>query len=188
MITLLDRISTKSQNYELYHSGFFGNKALTWNSYQEIIDSGWENSVCIRSAKGMQRTNVRYDVPLSEVRREIEALKQQGIQEENLVFNQSMPNDKLIIQGELMISTSGLYLHHSNIKKPMNLALAEKSHHSYGLEAKMLLDKNLFPSSLSDIQALLELFPDSIIEFSSYSIPVGNIPGRNTVIWEVRNY
>ena len=43
-------------------------------------------------------------------------------------------------------------------------------------------------SSYSDLEALMEIFSDSSIEFSTYRIPVGNIKGRNTIIWEVRNY
>jgi len=70
----------------------------------------------------------------------------------------------------------------------MNQGLAEQTLHAFGLNAKMILEKNLYTSSLADIYALLEIYPDSVIEFSSYSIPVGNIKGRNAVIWEVRNY
>ena len=70
----------------------------------------------------------------------------------------------------------------------MNVALREKEERISGLNAKIILQRNLSPSSLSDMESLLQTFPNDVIEFSSYSIPVGNIQGRNTVIWEVRNY
>ncbi len=70
----------------------------------------------------------------------------------------------------------------------MNIALAEDSHHAYGVQVLDLLKPRMTESSYSDIEALFDLYPESGIEFSTYSIGVGNIPGRNTVIWEVRNY
>ena len=87
-----------------------------------------------------------------------------------------------------MRGLGGLNLHYTYVKNPMNKALRISSENTQGLEAKMLLEKYLSPSSISDIYCLLDTFPESVIEFSSYRIPVGNIPGRNTVIWEVRNY
>ena len=103
-------------------------------------------------------------------------------------FNQSMPDEHLTIQGELMKTETGLYLLYSTKKVPMNQALAMKEEHAFGLKALIMLRQNLFPSSLSDIEALLETYPDSVIELSAYRIPVGDIHGRNTIIWEVRNY
>ena len=70
----------------------------------------------------------------------------------------------------------------------MNQALAEKELHVWELDAEFLLKRNLFSSSYSDITRLLKEFPKSIIEFSSYRVSVGNLMGRNTVIWEVRNF
>jgi hypothetical protein len=37
------------------------------------------------------------------------------------------------------------------------------------------------------LQELLEIYPDHVIEFSSYSVPVGNLQ-RCLVVWEVRKY
>ena len=57
-----------------------------------------------------------------------------------------------------------------------------------GIRAILKLRSVLFPSSLADLEALFEIYPDSVIEFSAYRFAVGAIPGRNAVIWEVRNY
>ena len=53
----------------------------------------------------------------------------------------------------------------------------------------MLVTK-LSMESFYDLMGLLKTFPTSVIEFSAYKIPVGNLSdtGRNTVFWEVRNY
>lgn len=57
-----------------------------------------------------------------------------------------------------------------------------------GLKAKLILQENLSPKSYDDIQELLEIYKDHIIEFENYKINLGNIPHRNTLIWEVRKY
>ena len=33
-------IPTKKDNYALYEAGLFGNKAQTWSTYEEIVESG----------------------------------------------------------------------------------------------------------------------------------------------------
>ena len=185
------RIETKNECHTIYELGLFGNKPLTWRTYDEIIRSGWGGSVCIRGRRKLDRNKVEYNVPLENVKDTI-SRKFRGFPESSITFNQSMPDEHLLIQGEAMrnsmIPPFGLYLFYSELRKPMNLALEEDAHHAFGLLAKSLLQSRMTPSSYSDTEALLELYPDSVVEFSTYEIGVGGIPGRNTVIWEVRNY
>jgi hypothetical protein len=181
-------VESKIYCYSLYERGIFGNKALTWNSFSEILDSSWKGQICIRHRKVGGRGKVKYDLDLKNAQSEINSMLSEGVKAEDISFNQSMPNKSLLIQGELMRTENGLYLLYSDVKKPMNLALKERSLQAAGLGAKFVLENNLNESSLADIYALLDLFPDSVVEFSSYACSVGNIPGRNTVIWEVRNY
>src|SRR3989344_1276336 len=118
------KILDKSECYLLYEAGIFGNKALTWKSYDEIIKSGWRNGVCMRSKKGVARKEVRYNLKCEEVN---------------------------------------------------------------GRCAQITLIRNMNFDSYADLEKLLETFPTSVVEFSTYSIPVGNraITGRDTVFWEV---
>lgn len=177
------------QDYLLFYDlGLLGNKALAWNSLDEIILSGYKDPICIRPRKKSTIKVTKYDIPLENAEKEINNMINLGIKPEDIAFNQSMPNKHLLIQGELMITEKGLTLFYTLAKKPMNLGFQEHSAHADGLRAKMILEKYFYPSTLADIQALFENFPDSVIEFSCYNVPVGNIPGRNTVIWEVRNY
>lgn len=183
-------IDNKAECYLLYNAGFFGNKALAWNSYEEILDSGWKGKICIRN-RGMNRmgrARVIYNVDLIDVPKIIDRFEKAEISKDNLGFNQSMPDKHLIIQGEVMRTHLGLSLWYTTKKEPMNGALKNESLYAEGLRAKLLLENNMFPSSYSDLEDLLELFPESAIEFSTYDISVGDIPHRNTVIWEVRNY
>ena len=79
-------------------------------------------------------------------------------------------------------------LTYSTIKKPMNPALKEETKYAAGLNALLLLKKSLCPSSFDNLETLLDIYPESVIEFGAYEVNVGVIPNRNTLIWEVRNY
>ena len=178
----------KSEYYALYEAGFFGNKARTWGSYDEIIKSGYNGTVSMRSKKGINRKMVRYRCPINEIQEEIMRWQKNGHPKEAIGFNESMPDEYLTIQGELMRTDTGLFFLYSTLKETMNTSLEKESFRCWGLEALSLVRAHISPASLSDMESILETFPNDIIEFSSYSVPVGDIPGRNTVIWEVRGY
>jgi hypothetical protein len=181
-------VNSKSEYYSLYEKGFFGNKPLTWNSIEEIVKNRWEGKICIRGKKGIARSKARFNLTLEEARNYIHSLEKEGILEKNLTFNQSLPDEELLIQGEIMRSIRSYSLTYTTIKEPMNYALAKETLCTEGLTAINLIKANLFPSSYEDLQTLFNIFPDSVIEFSSYRIPLGSLPNRNTLIWEVRNY
>ena len=182
------KIKYKDDYYLLYEKGFLGNKPLTWNSIEEIKESGWKKEISIRGRKGIARGKSRFNLTLEEATNYIEQLKKEGIPPEKLTFNQSMPDDHLLIQGEIMRNEDLYNLVYTFVKKPMNRALEEKTLRAKGLTALNLVKGNLSPSSYTDLQTLFDIFPDSIIEFSAYDILLGNLPNRNTIMWEVRNY
>ena len=184
-------IKTKEEFYKAYEKGLFGNKVRTWGSYEELKNSGWKGGVCIRG-QGIPRHLARYNIPINKVQKAIKEIdnhyKKRGTKRPKIKFNQAMPDEKLLIQGEVMRGTQGLYLLYTTIKKPTNLAFAEEEIIEERIKAKMTLQRNLCPSSFSDLETLLDIYSESVIEFSTYSVNVGNIPNRNTVFWEVRNY
>jgi len=181
-------VDSKKEYYFLYENGFLGNRPLTWNSIEEIIKTEWKGGICIRGKKGIARSKARFDLSLDEAIEYIDKLKQEGISNEELTFNQSMPNSHLLIQGEIMRSLKNYSLTYTTIKEPTNYAFAKETLHQEGINALHILKRNLFPSSYEDLNTLFDIFPDSTIEFGSYDICVGNLPNRNTIIWEVRNY
>lgn len=181
-------IQTKTECYALYEAGYFGNKPLTWNSYQEIVDSTWKGMVCMRSRTGTARKNVRYDIPLDQIPQEIKAWRNIGIPEESIAFNQSLPNEHLLIQGEVQYINGIFYMTYTKVKKPMNLALEEETLHAHDPKARVILKDCLSHHSYEDLEKLLEVFPNDIIEFSTFRVNVGNRLLRNTIFWEVRNY
>jgi hypothetical protein len=57
-----------------------------------------------------------------------------------------------------------------------------------GSEILVLLDRWMDPSSIDDLRDLLDLYSDATVEFTCFTKDTGNIPGRNTIFWEVRCY
>lgn len=180
----------KREFYPLYEAGFLGNKAKTWNSYKELIESKWKGKVTMRSKKGGDRKQAKYEVPFEEIQKNIEGWKKMDIPEEMIVFNQNMPDEELIFQGEAIIKNGKLYLYYSNLKKQMNVALAEKSEVLEGFWAEKAMKENCTPESFEEFKRLIVMFPESVIEFSVYSNPIGNQSNlnKNTIFWEVKNY
>ena len=183
-------VDFKQQSYVLYRNGVLGNRPLTWNSLDEISKSGWNGLICIRSKKGIARSMTSFDKTYEQAEQIVKEWVSQGIDPKDITFNQSMPNQELAVQGEVMypMDGGGLYFYGSFVKKPMLLAFAENSFSVQGSQAVYLVHKHLFPQSLVDLERLLEQFPGNVVEFSAYNIPVGNLPNRNTIFWEVRNY
>ena len=97
------KIMNKRESYLLYELGLFGNKPRTWKSYDEIIKSGWKGNVSIRGKKTLDRNDVPYNIPLGMVKEKIRELNQKGFYETDLAFNEAMPDDHLLIQGEVSL-------------------------------------------------------------------------------------
>lgn len=172
-------IRSKIEYYRLWRAGVLGNRPRTWATLEDLLKSGWPGPVTLRSTQVGFKT--KYDLSIKEAATCASLTV-------GATFNESLPDDKLLIQGEAMRGERGLELTYSIIRKPMKLALAEETRWANGVVAKALLDHYLWPPSRDDFEALWDLYPDSVIEFGAYSIAVGDQPHRNTLIWEVRNY
>lgn len=179
-------IPNKRTAYSLYERRAFGNKFRTWNSISDLEGSGFTGSVTMRY-KGLGGDFIAYRVPVGEAAGRADAWAAQGASRELIVFNESAPDHDLVVQGELMLTGHGLYLFSATDPAPMRDALLRGTH-AWRLKAKALLESALTPASYDDLQELLDLFPSCVVEFSAYRYPVGDLPGRNAVVWEVRNY
>ena len=182
-------IKNKYECHTLLNSGLFGNKVDTASSYEEILEKEWKGTVSIRSrGKRIDRNLVLYNVPIEKIPTELEKLKILGIDIDKISFSSTPPDDKLKFQGEIMNSAQGLHLLYSTVKKPMNLALKDEEKIISGLSAINFLKENFSCASMEDLRELLRIFPNDVIEFSCYSIELGNIDNRNVIVWEVRGY
>lgn len=180
-------ILRKEDQYRLWQSGLFGNKLRTWNSYAEVIASGYQGTVTMRYRGSAGGGFVQYEVPLSSILSAQEEWKRSGAQEDLITFNESAPDSQLVLQGEVMHDYRGYVFFYSDEKKKMRDALRH-GRHVEGLHAKLLLEMSMTPSSFADLEALFDRYPSSVVELSVYEFCLGDIPGRNTVVWEVRNY
>lgn len=184
-------IENKDRMYELYERHAFGNKLRTWPSLEALLASGYAGEVSIRyrgAAGGSKYT--AYNVPASDVARTVNAFCQEGALTSLFAFNESAPDEKLIFQGEVMRSPQHLSMRLSRERTKMRNAMANTSaiEHLDMLKAATELRSQLYPSSYSDLCGLFEKFPTSVVELSVYDTAVGDLPGRNAVIWEVRDY
>ncbi|MBS3117783.1 hypothetical protein J4430_02795 [Candidatus Woesearchaeota archaeon] len=181
-------VKTKEENYRLLQGGMFGNHLRMWDSFKEIVKSGYTGSVSIRYKGKGGGGEALYEVPFDKIWQRQEEIIKRGAEKDLITFNESAPDRRLTLQGELETSIRHYLLEYSTDKVGMREALGNFRKRAEGLKARMMLELFLTPSSYQDMMALIELFPDCIIEFSAYEICLGNIPGRNAVIWEVRDY
>jgi len=110
---------------------------------------------------------------------------------EHWYVSEMAPTERTLFQGEVMQPVDGkkcLDLLFTTVRKPMRPALQEKAKRVDGLLAISWLRSMLCPNSYEWLQVLLDRYPGHVVEFSTYEIKWGTLPGFNTVFWEVRNY
>lgn len=182
------KIATKTQFYDLWQAGLLGNRPAAWPSLRDLQHSGFEGFVTIRYKGGAGGGFARTHVRVSEIGRIVEELQDRGLNAERLTFHESMPDELLLIQGEVTRVARGLELTYSKeTNTPMREAMRRPLLAS-GLAASQLLNRFLDPNSRDDLEMLLEQYPDAVVEFGTYAVDVGVFPRRNTIIWEVRDY
>lgn len=109
----------------------------------------------------------------------------------NFLMDDGVPNECSTLQGEINRGVEGLYgfIAVGNGMPPMRISMARGLHeHFYRVQVLALMNHFMDPSSKEDILDLLDIYPDATIEFTCFDVNVGNVPNRNTMIWEVRNY
>lgn len=176
----MNAIRNKKQFYRLWRQGLLGNRPRTWKDAAELERSGYQGKVTVRSSK-LTDWKTLYRVSVSE------ALIL-GRAELHLTFNESMPDEVLTLQGEVMRSHRELELTYST--QPglaMKEAMKESTKVS-GVVALGILHHFLRPASQEELWELLDRYPDHVVEFSAYDRAVGELPHRNAVVWEVRSY
>lgn len=180
-------VPTKTDMYELYQKGCFGNKLRTW-SLEEYLNNDFTGTVVLRYAGTGGGGKAAYHLSRNEVPNVVAEWESEGLSRSRIKVNESAPDSLLTVQGEVMRSEEGLSLRYSRMKAPMRKALAEQPEHARGLSAVLLLRHTLNPSSFEDIMELLDLYDGAVVEFSAFSVNLGDCRGRNALVWEVRHY
>lgn len=179
-------ITNKRRMYKLLMAGKLGNFAQVWGSLDEALSSGYTGIFSIRSLETSNPIR-RYHVPYEELQATYDAIPADR-KSAGMTFCQAPPDDKRTIQGELMRDVGGLYFFYSTLPLVMRDALDQDGKHARGLQAKMLLQHYLEPVDYDMLMDLLDEYPDHVIEFSAFTVPVGVMPHRRTIIWEIRKY
>jgi hypothetical protein len=181
-------INNKVQMYEMLEAGCFGNRFRIWNTEEDFkaaVDNGFNWLVGVRCVgqPGLpyyhhktyedaivigQKLKEKYGYPVR--------------------YYEASPDQFITVQGEFLECAHSPVLEWSTARTHMREALRLERNVLFGPGARLLLKRELSEGSYEDFMALGELYPDAVIEFTAYEIFVGNIPGRNAVIWEVRNY
>src|SRR5690349_18551688 len=106
-------IPSKSASYRLYDAGYLGNKFRTWNNLREISASGYFGNVVARykgSSGGARYPHIGEHLSLERAADVVHLWKSLGAREDQIVFNEAAPDDALILQGEIMLTTEHLSL------------------------------------------------------------------------------
>ena len=180
-------VLSKKDFVRRYAKGEFGNASPTWNNFEEWTNRriGLGDLYHIRNcvAGGPTLYNV--------ISFQMFALWEQMVKKcgaEQLYISAMAPTDKTLLQGEVQRGLWGLDLYYTTVAKPMREALKMWSSHTRGIIATWLLQHYLCQNSHDWLTHLLEEYPDHVVEFSTYSVEWGTVPGYNTVFWEIRKY
>jgi hypothetical protein len=162
-----------------------GNRPRTWATRAEFIASGYSGPTTVRFLQADKKGAVTH-VPAFEARALFPG------EDANIFWNESMPDERLLIQGEVCeppADLGGLLTVRFDDTPGRSMRQAIPHFRQVqGAGAMYLLSTRCTPDSYADIREFLELHPGCVVEFSTYAINVGHQPFRNTIIWEVRNY
>jgi len=178
---------TKSEYYARWFKGEFGNKPRTFDTLKALMEDPYDGLLTVRwkTIGDPRLTGYRTKQQIKEI---LNIPESRWSEKALFTFNESMPDDKLIIQGYLTRTTNFLELHYSKQKhKICNSRHWEDGKILNGLQALLTLQHYVPVTDHEHLNYLLNQYPDSVIEFSTYTIPVG-ILSKQTIIWEIREY
>lgn len=193
-------IRNKRDFFELWEKGLLGNRPPLWRNIDEVP---WSTQRVGFREIGKAGGGAWTLVNRIEAERIWDEWRSLG---RTFIMDGSVPNDHSTMQGEICRTYRGLesYLAVRDIMisgtrlnlqppkqgmPPMRETMKLGWHwHRGGAATLALLDRHMDPSSRDDLNELLELYPDATVEFTCFDIDTGNIPNRNTIFWEVRNY
>ena len=181
-------VLTKRDFVARYKAGEFGNASPSWDSVAEFVASGYDGGP-VHLRNRVKGGPTWYDVPPGRVGRQFEQIVTSGLAKGSDIYVSAMaPTPRTLMQGEVMQTPDGLSFYGTYVRKPMRDALATDAWTVYGITAVARLRWAMCPKSYDWLQVLLDRYPDHVVEFSSYGVQWGTLPGFNTVFWEVRRY
>lgn len=181
-----------------YKTGEFGNASPTWSNLEELLKTPhWRSYGPFHIRNRIAQGKSWYDqsADMMELSWEIASRRIEVGGAHNLYISSMAPHWHNLIQGEVTQTpwdynyVDHLFLRYSDLPDlPMRDAFEREQKYISGLGALSLLKSTLCPNSWDWLNQLLDNYPGHIIEFSTFSVDWGTVPGFNTVFWEIRAY
>lgn len=191
----MESICSKLENYRLCHAGAYGNRLRQWDSIEAWKASGYGEPVCMRTALHAGGGPKRFFVRPEEVESLAALWKIEHKVPRDRIRLSEMADGVRVLQGQYF---NGVVEIDGEVRNgvfkltfasgPIPIALQAHQKTVYGLTATLLIQHFMTPSSFSDFQELLDRYPDHVLEFSVWESCIGDTPGRNAVVWEIRKY
>lgn len=177
-------IDSKAEFYRLWRLGVLGNSNQLFNSLPDALASKCQR-IGFRQI-GKAGGGKWEDCPREQATDVAIRWTAEG---RRYILDGGAPSKQSTLIGEICRTFRGVegFLGLSTLPMRPAITAGHLTPRSYA-ETNALLDAYMDPSSRDDVRDLLDLYPDATIEFSCFSRDFGMIPGRNTIIWEVRNY
>jgi hypothetical protein len=188
-------VLSKARNYRLWRSGAYGNKLRSWRTVDEWRASGFSGLVALRTLLGDGGHCCQYDRTPGDVPVVLESWASLGVPLDRVTVDEAAPAGDVVLQGEYLddVYVAGGevvcgHLYYSRTRRQMRDALVSFPEEARGLRADLLLSSVMTPSSLEDWKLLTARYPGHVLVVSVYGRCLGDVPGRNALVWEVRRY
>lgn len=183
-------VRSKAENFRLWIAGAYGNRLRAWRTREAWEASGYDGPVVLRYL-GAGGGPCVYDLRPTEVPDVLADLRRRGFDSGLVMFNEGAPDHRIRLQGELFNGAlpGGVdRFEFSTARAQMRDALRIERRTTVGAATRLLLRDLLTPASHHDLLHLLARFSDHVLELSIYDGPLGDLPRRNALVWEVRRY
>lgn len=179
-------IASKQQFYELSRHGLAGNRLEFWSG-QEFLASpppARGRTFCLRSLQ-LSWDRVRYRMPLQDVLRRLKRMSPEELSQ--IVVSEMAPDERLLLQGEIMRSERGLLLLYNRTPGLSMREALPGMETACGLAARLMVEQALDWPSREFLWEALDCWDGAVVEFTAYGCRLGS-HGWNTVFWEIRHY
>ena len=180
-------VQTKWDFVPRFLKGEFGNTTPSWGTVKEYKESNYCHQlvhVRNRIPRGVDWPNVApTDLDLI-----VTKALAMGYMSRGLYFSWMGPDHLKTFQGEVSTSHRHVDLSYTLLRLPMRLAFNKQRINEAGLRAIRVLKYYMSSVSYDWLCYLFDEYPGHVVEFSTYSVCWGTVPGFDTVFWEVRNY
>jgi len=178
----------KYQSVKAYANQAFGTRLRQWDSLESLDADGFQFPIAIRYKHPIAGGGPAYfGLRRDEIYYMLDLIEQAGFDLRYVYYNECSPDHLATLQGEVCESSNGqMYLKYNTVQCNMRYAMLTAKEITGRLSILNLLQHHMTESSFEDFNAVLEVYTLHVIEFTCFECMVGNLKGRNTIIWDAR--